>query len=1109
METFFTPLTFPPYIEPGGLIEGIGLVLMGLLVVWGLIRSREKSIQWGRMEWTIFIFLVVRTIFSSLYIGVRFPATGVLPRPLLPEEPRGPTVLFLSTLPWILAGGILGPLPAAILGFLSGLLRGLFDSHSLFTILQTTGLALVYSLAVRQRYRTPVYRLLRHPLPAAVAVGVLFIPVYGFIGIFESSGPLVSRVDYSLTRLGVGAAAMWIELVVAGLIAEGVSRAAPDIWGQKGQTQPSPVETSLQLRFFYGTGPLVLLLLSTLMVGDWFVAGSAARRMLEDQLANTARIAAESIPFYLEAGQNLVLQMAGDPRLLSSPREDLPGILAQDMRSVPYFRQLYVLDETGAPVAGYPEAMLERIGPTLEEQTGIQLALRGVSIQTYTVPPIKNETTAQVSFLASIRDSSGAVKGVLLGRSDLATNPFTKPIIQAFQEMQEPGPEAAGGVDGMILDENQIILYHPNATRVMTTYLGKTSSVPGFYDETSSEGTRSLVYFQPTMGRSWAVALVVPAQRAQQLALTIAVPMLIMILFMAIVAIISLRLGLRVVTASLETLAFEAGRISRGQLDHTLPVKGVDEVGRLSRAFEQMRVSLKARLEELNRLLSVSQGVASSLEMKDTVRPILEAALSGSAWSARVVLTPDTSLDSQSGQVTRFGLGLAAEDYAYLDDQLLALSKTHDRLVLPNLTRGKGLNFSPGKPRPGAILAVALRRENQYYGSLWIAYDRPRVFSEEEVRFLITLAGEAALAAANARLYSTAEIGRQRLGAVLASTPDPVFVTDHQNRLLLHNPAAQQLPGFSGSAENGESIEKLIDNPDLLGMLAGDTESTPTRELSLGNGKVYYTTVSSVVVEGQAVGKICILRDITHFKQLDSLKSDFVATVSHDLRSPLTLMRGYATMLQMVGDLNDQQKSYVRKIISGVESMSRLVNNLLDLGRIEAGVGLQVEPVGLVEVVDRVVNSLQLQAAQKNIQISRALPEEGDPSLEADPALLQQALYNLVENAIKYTPVGGGVEVHGKIVDGKALFEVRDNGIGIAPLDQPRLFEKFYRGGQREAYLQRGSGLGLAIVKSIIERHGGQIWVESTLGKGSVFYVEIPVRQGMGEPVGPTTFSAS
>jgi signal transduction histidine kinase len=238
------------------------------------------------------------------------------------------------------------------------------------------------------------------------------------------------------------------------------------------------------------------------------------------------------------------------------------------------------------------------------------------------------------------------------------------------------------------------------------------------------------------------------------------------------------------------------------------------------------------------------------------------------------------------------------------------------------------------------------------------------------------------------------------------------------------------------------------------------------------------------------------LRDITHFKELEQLKSDFVATVSHDLRSPLTLMRGYATMLQMVGDLNEQQKGYVRKIVSGVENMNRLVNNLLDLGRIEAGIGLQIDRVPVGEVVDDVVNSLQLQAVQKDIQLARETASAAkDLVIEADRALIQQAVYNLVENAVKYTAVGGQVKVRTESRLNSVLVEVHDNGIGIAPLDLPHLFEKFYRSGRREAYQQRGTGLGLAIVKSIAERHGGRVWVDSQLGKGSVFSLEVPCHQ--------------
>jgi signal transduction histidine kinase len=240
---------------------------------------------------------------------------------------------------------------------------------------------------------------------------------------------------------------------------------------------------------------------------------------------------------------------------------------------------------------------------------------------------------------------------------------------------------------------------------------------------------------------------------------------------------------------------------------------------------------------------------------------------------------------------------------------------------------------------------------------------------------------------------------------------------------------------------------------------------------------------------------VCILRDVTHLKELDTLKSDFVATVSHDLRSPLTLLRGYATMLEMVGELNEQQKGYTSKIVAGVENMARLVNNLLDLGRIEIGVGLQIEAVPVLDILDRVTSALQLQASQKEITLEVETSRDMPRTVEADQALLHQAVYNLVENALKYTPNRGRVTIRVRPAPDSLTFEVIDTGIGISPPDLPHLFEKFYRGKQREARAQHGTGLGLAIVHSIVERHGGRVWVESELGQGSTFFLRIPLTQ--------------
>jgi signal transduction histidine kinase len=277
----------------------------------------------------------------------------------------------------------------------------------------------------------------------------------------------------------------------------------------------------------------------------------------------------------------------------------------------------------------------------------------------------------------------------------------------------------------------------------------------------------------------------------------------------------------------------------------------------------------------------------------------------------------------------------------------------------------------------------------------------------------------------------------------------------------------------------------------MIGSSSDDTSS----ELALPDGRFYSATASSIIADDKPIGKVCVLRDVTNFKELDALKSEFVATVSHDLRSPLTLLSNYAKMLEMVGGLNDQQETYVNKIILEVENMSRLINNLLDLGRIEADIKLQLDTLLVTDVIEEVTEALQLKANMKRLKINIDIPQQESLLIEADPAMLNQAFFNLLENAIKFS--GDGKEIKIKVEPQKKnlLFSFRDFGIGISPVDKHRLFEKFFRSTSREAVDARGSGLGLAIVKSIAERHGGQVWVESQLGKGSVFYFEIPRTQ--------------
>ena len=222
------------------------------------------------------------------------------------------------------------------------------------------------------------------------------------------------------------------------------------------------------------------------------------------------------------------------------------------------------------------------------------------------------------------------------------------------------------------------------------------------------------------------------------------------------------------------------------------------------------------------------------------------------------------------------------------------------------------------------------------------------------------------------------------------------------------------------------------------------------------------------------------------------MKSEFVATVSHDLRAPLTFIRGYAMMLMMVGDLNDKQHDYLDRILEGIDQMSALIGDLLNLRRIEAGVGIRQEQCRMGLILVEAVDTMRARATSKGITL-RLEPAEGAPTVVGDHTLLRQAVSNLVDNSIKYTPTGGQVSVGLGTTDQEAIIRISDTGIGIAPEDQVRLFEKFYRIKRRETGSIQGTGLGLALVKSIIERHGGRVWVESELNKGSTFYVALPL----------------
>ena len=1074
---------------PSGVISwlGWGILCLFILLINILVKNGLAFIHWKHRQWIVFGGLMAAILLTTPFLGIQLSINN----PSMPAAAQSVSIkdldlMFLSAVPWMLCGGLSGVLPAVLLGGLSGFLLSFLDTHNPYTILEFASLALIFSLAIRQRYQTLFFRLIRHPFFAAILTVIAYIPIGFYSPLLIANGSLLDRVSFAVPHFLASFIAISGTVLFAGLITEAVAYVLRSSWGRTDPLRPSPAESSMLFRFISASLAGALFFFCIFAIANWIISEQSAQTIVKNQLVKTAQFASENISLFQDTGQNLIGQFASDNRLASPSKDAIIPVLEEDLRINPFFSELILLDQNQQILASYPSEVAHSFELSQDDKVLLNRAFTGVNYQVFAEIPQGAGEPTRVVFLAAIAGESGQAVRVLWGRTDLASNPLIAPVIKALQD------QASNQSIGELIDNRGTILYRPLSSLLLPIFGGNVNTQPSFSENSGSDGTQ-LVYYQPVLSGSWAVVLSVPMAQINQLAFDMAFPLAVVVFAMVVIASITLSFGMKKMTRSLVTLTTEAQRITQGKFDNPFSaLRSEDEVGKLRDSFEQMRISLTARVEELNRLLQVSQGVASSLVITDAIYPILEAAYNHQACLASVVLADDEFSGIDVNIPRKLSIGPASQVYAFLDEEILRLTRQRGLVVLSNLTRGRALDLAPHTPHPGSLIAVALRHEARFYGALWVAYDNPRIFTKEEISFLDTLAGEAALAAANAQLYSSAEVGRQRLEAILASTPEPVLVTDPQYRLLLTNPAALQLPGLGDLSVTGKPVTDIIYQNELLSMLTAADQEPLSREIVFPNGRTYQTTVSTVIVANKMLGKVCMLKDITHYKELDNQKSEFVATVSHDLRFPLTLIWGYTTMLPMVGDLNEQQKGYVHKLNTEVENISRLVNDVLDLGRIEAGIGLRIGKFSARVIADYVVSSLQAQANQKSIQLSVEVPFESQLELEADSALLQEAIYNMVENAIKYTPVRGRVKVVIESLPTSILYSVHDTGVGIAPIDQPRLFEKFYRGGQRESAPSSGSGLGLAIVKSVAERHGGRAWLESILGKGSVFFLEIP-----------------
>jgi two-component system phosphate regulon sensor histidine kinase PhoR len=347
---------------------------------------------------------------------------------------------------------------------------------------------------------------------------------------------------------------------------------------------------------------------------------------------------------------------------------------------------------------------------------------------------------------------------------------------------------------------------------------------------------------------------------------------------------------------------------------------------------------------------------------------------------------------------------------------------------------------------------------------------------------------------------------RNRSSAILRSMVEGVAVVDAQERLVFCNRAFSEILNVQSVTSEGSPLIEVVRSSELIGLIRKALQGEEGLQNDIEIGIVQPLSFSVTAAPVQALdtdrnvpadkpsGAVVVLHDVTELRRLERVRQDFVGNVSHEFKTPLTAIQGFAETL-LAGAVDDPKNNrrFLEIIREHAVRLARVTDDLLKLARIEAGkLELEFFPVSVQELIEGCAETTLLKASRKQISFSMKVPA-GIPALRGDASLLHDVLQNLLDNAIQYTPPGGRIVVGAAAGPHEVTITISDSGIGIPLADQERIFERFYRVDAARSREAGGTGLGLSIAKHIVEAHGGRLWVESAVGQGSKFSFSIPV----------------
>ena len=338
---------------------------------------------------------------------------------------------------------------------------------------------------------------------------------------------------------------------------------------------------------------------------------------------------------------------------------------------------------------------------------------------------------------------------------------------------------------------------------------------------------------------------------------------------------------------------------------------------------------------------------------------------------------------------------------------------------------------------------------------------------------------------------------RNLSGAILGSMVEGVAVVNASEQLVFANQGFAEILGLDVPPTAGRKLLEVVRQTELIqavrGVLGGETRVQS--EIVTGTLRQHFFAATVAAVRsGDTNGVVVVLHDITELRKLERVRRDFVANVSHEFRTPLTAIQGFAETL-LGGAIDDPQNRtrFLEIILEHSRRLARLTEDLLMLSKMDAErLELEVHAINVRQLIESCVETSQHRAAEKNLNVSTSVPPNL-PEIAGDRRRIAEVLQNLLDNAVQYTLAGGKIVLSAEAKGNEVVFTVADTGIGIPRADQPRIFERFYRVDVARSREAGGTGLGLSIAKHLVEAHGGRLWVDSEVGQGSKFHFSVPV----------------